>query len=307
MFIKMKRAARQYSETPKRDTFRKLSLLFGGMSYLEVRKYFRNEVNKYPRFLYRYIKLEESNSSSIEDRLTELLIDGDYWLSSSLDFNDPFDMKAQVVENINPLIKRKKMEDLVRKNAPELKGKAFDADVSRRMVIHSEKGIEPHLRKHTETCGVLCFTANPRNILMWSHYAAHHKGLVIQFDLAQDPNVFAGALPVIYPDDNSFPVYNWYSGEGAQIVNILTRKHNEWVYEEEWRIIRIGDAKKHLHIHPVAISGVVFGCRIEDGLKDKVLEVLDQRNYKGLSQVKTYQAHMHKSKYEILISRCQAI
>src|ERR1700729_1649096 len=49
--------------------------------------------------------------------------------------------------------------------------------------------------------GVCCFCAgDPRNVLMWSHYAGAHFGICLQFETARDPPTLMRALRVPYVD-----------------------------------------------------------------------------------------------------------
>ncbi|RLB89537.1 MAG: hypothetical protein DRH50_13580, partial [Deltaproteobacteria bacterium] len=32
--------------------------------------------------------------------------------------------------------------------------------------------------------GVLCLSSDPKNVMMWAHYADNHEGLLLQFDFA---------------------------------------------------------------------------------------------------------------------------
>lgn len=64
--------------------------------------------------------------------------------------------------------------------------------------------------------GVLCFSVNQKNILMWSHYANHHKGIVYEFK----PNLFSNSLcdfftgnpyRVDYPVDRNYDLLSYTS------------------------------------------------------------------------------------------------
>lgn len=98
--------------------------------------------------------------------------------------------------------------------------------------------------------GVLSLTASPDNLLMWSHYAAQHRGMVIEFDerhpifherrTEQDdfrhlrPVVYSGTRPAITLDNFDF-------------VDFLLTKSSEWAYEREVRILKaLSDSKRSI-------------------------------------------------------------
>ena len=64
----------------------------------------------------------------------------------------------------------------------------------------------------------ISFGGDPRNILMWSHYAANHKGLCLQFELTRDIDNFVFAMPVQYSED--YPIVNWV--DASSIATALT-------------------------------------------------------------------------------------
>lgn len=87
----------------------------------------------------------------------------------------------------------------------------------------------------SQTLGVLCFTSEADNILMWSHYADDHKGVVIGFDskvLSQN------WFPVMYQDERiDIPFGASADSEEYKqaVVNILSTKFTTWGYEDEYR------------------------------------------------------------------------
>ncbi|HSH73001.1 MAG TPA: DUF2971 domain-containing protein [Methylophilaceae bacterium] len=272
------------------------------MDYATVKKYLRTPPNKYPRFLYRYIHPD----ISIE-RLEEQLIEGDFWLSSCQSFNDPFDMSAKAVMETSVKNKRKRIEALVKDQAPLLKRREFEATVTQLMTAPTFKSerFSEILRKNLDGVGVLCFSEDARNLLMWSHYAQHHKGLVIQVEVAKDPQVLTGAFPVDYSLD--YPVYDWFKGDDQQLTTIMLRKHDGWKYEKEHRIIRVGEPNMHLHINPCAITAVIMGCRSDKQLQSKVEGVLEKRKIQGFPDIIRYQAIKHLSQYKLRILSTQKV
>jgi len=140
-----------------------------------------------------------------------------------------------------------------------------------------------------ENYGVLCLAEEPDNMLMWAHYAAGYRGLVLEF--ATDSPFFErgreegqpwGYLaPVSYRDSRPAII-----GTEAPWEELFLVKSEIWRYEREWRVIRrLKDAieVKHdpagrsvhlLEIDRQSISGVIMGSRAPEELRQAVRELL---------------------------------
>ncbi|WP_188563958.1 DUF2971 domain-containing protein [Hymenobacter frigidus] len=92
--------------------------------------------------------------------------------------------------------------------------------------------------------GVCCFTKDPKNILMWSHYADSHKGLCLKFDVLADPRSFFVAFKVEYKEE--YPIWNHLrEAEGQSVTNLLITKASQWAYEQEYRVLKFGETGNH--------------------------------------------------------------
>lgn len=148
-----------------------------------------------------------------------------------------------------------------------------------------------------EERGVACFSAEPLNITMWSHYAAGHRGFCLQFDTSIEP--FTHAYRVRYADD--FPYVNpvdiildpFADGdpENPLFVASALTKATCWQYEQEWRIMHM-EPNKLFGYDRRALTGVYFGaamppahkeilCRVLQGSTTKLYEV--RRHEKGFA------------------------
>lgn len=290
----------QSSKKPKAQTtsIREISTFLSRLSYPEVKKYLRTPPNNYPHYLYRYLSPEIS-----EERLRDMLVYSRFWLSTSADFNDPFDMTAEVVMNAQVLDKRKRFDQLLKDHEPQLSWKQRQNEITKLMTDprFEKQMLEKHLTTNMQKAGVLCFSTEPKNVLMWSHYAKDHKGLVLQFELARDPEEFCGAFPVNY--NGGYPQFNWFGQIEEQLMQIVLQKHPAWRYENEHRIVKIGNARTYLDLNPEALTGVICGCRIDSALKSKVLKVLRARKKAKLPDVQVYQASKHGAAYKLLVHK----
>src|SRR5712692_1074213 len=95
--------------------------------------------------------------------------------------------------------------------------------------------------------GILSLTERPDNILMWSHYADHHMGFVIEFDeehpfFKSTSGATNSKTPVVLqkvqysmgrPERPCINLKDFVEGSSWYLV-----KSEEWEYEQEWRMIR---------------------------------------------------------------------
>jgi Protein of unknown function (DUF2971) len=74
---------------------------------------------------------------------------------------------------------------------------------------------------------ITCFSTDHKSHLMWSHYANHHKGVCIEYDIT-------GMLNDIHPClyTNEFGNFDWTNGASSLVKSI------SWEYEHEWRYIK---------------------------------------------------------------------
>jgi hypothetical protein len=84
--------------------------------------------------------------------------------------------------------------------------------------------------------GLLCFSRNWDNLLLWSHYGASHTGICLGFDISNgDPGanfdidvLYQPSLLQIHgPEDVNFDLAN----------RLLRTKHESWSYEQEARML----------------------------------------------------------------------
>lgn len=89
-------------------------------------------------------------------------------------------------------------------------------------------------QEHNRTTGLLCFSANWRNPVLWSHYANKHQGVCLGFDLKRK-----AVHPVSYEterlraelNEDGVPI-------SADLQNLLVlTKSSHYQYEEEYRVL----------------------------------------------------------------------
>ena len=152
-----------------------------------------------------------------------------------------------------------------------------------------------------EQLGIVCFTPLPRNLLMWSHYAAGHKGLVFQFEPTQHLDIFTYPIRVQY--EKTYPVLNWAHDHMGGMRVVMTRKSPAWEYEQEYRMVHAGGARSYLPFAPGGLTGIILGCRATSDTVDSIRALLVERQHAGHPPVRLYQAGQHPWDYRLIFSR----
>ena len=263
---------------------------------LEIARHVRPRLK---RFLYKYRTLDPSDETSV-DRLRDLLLRSSLWLSSPVDFNDPFDMATVIVADGNKKQRRRRFLKLMKEHGLGRKQRKVKAEeLSSKDIRELERDLTNVFKENQKEVGVYSFAGDPRNILMWSHYAGNHTGICLQIDRDEDLPTFSYALPVKYSTE--FPETNWFRGFAKSLGTVMLRKHIGWKYEKEHRMVFPENARKYLAFEPRALKGVIFGCKASPDTIAKVGELLAERTRKGLPSVNVYTAKMHERRYQLNI------
>ena len=77
---------------------------------------------------------------------------------------------------------------------------------------------------------IYCLSARPDSQLMWGHYADHHRGVCLEFDVRTTD--FNSATEVDY--NATYP--NYLLDDDADLSPFYT-KSSDWAYEEEYRLV----------------------------------------------------------------------
>ena len=158
-------------------------------------------------------------------------------LSTIDDLNDPFDLYS--IDTTDPQIAQAVM-----------------------MLVAQFKG----------STGLLCFSRNWDNLLLWSHYAASHTGLCLGFDIPDDSSGTSFDMDVLYqPNLLKIPDVNDIKFDLAN--RLLRTKHESWSYEQEVRLfVKINDPPDEKGLFwfqfgpNLELREVIIGvqCRAED-------------------------------------------
>jgi hypothetical protein len=269
------------------------------------------------RLLYKYVPLQ---TESHLDRIRRL-VQGWIYFSSPTGFNDPFELSPIVsppsTKTVSGVLERiRATESVISRND------------QRRVVENVQSHIRQKMplavgRDWVASLGVLCLTTEPKDLLMWAHYASSHTGICLGFDASYAP--FSEAKQVRYLSDRpNIAALDSDDLDEKVAETVLLRKSPHWKYEQEWRAVKrpISDDEKkfyraeiasgtissddvanllaseggpgHYQFEQSALRRVVFGARISGELKTEVQSLLV-----GIPSVKMLQAELDR-KYFVL-------
>ena len=161
---------------------------------------------------------------------------------------------------------------------------------------NKSESLNPSMYVHDES--------EPRqNILMWSHYANNHKGMVIEFnqsffsDEIEEVTYVTKRPTVTYEE-----IDNLCSDNLSKIFN---SKKNVWNNESEFRVVKkLTDAdniiRENIHLfnfNKRSIRSVTIGCKADPKFADKVYEIL--KSDPELNHVAFYESQIHHEEYQL--------
>ncbi|WP_026709284.1 DUF2971 domain-containing protein [Flavobacterium frigidarium] len=243
--------------------------------------------DKYPRTVYKYRNWEDNYHKKI-------LTDNEIFLSPPNLFNDPFD--CRIYDDYSWVYDEQKRNAHIEKSLIENKDYIIkehgSIEKGRKLIVEnfaypvifqarSEKSADDFNDKHI---GIVSFAENCDSILMWSHYANHHKGFSVGFDERKlkvsglfdlcESVIYSEEMPNLYIDDRR-----------TKKINVQLHKSIEWEYEREYRAISLFNneqIKKPSHrivnFNDSYIKEIVFGLLTPEEHKKEIAEIAKNKN-----------------------------
>ncbi len=231
------------------------------------------------------------------DRIGAIIVNNKIHFSSPLLFNDAFDCATTVLfpdpvdlsSTEEEALKRyyhylMRHEYTFRGTNHTEKGISDEAEhgisrgLHRKPENHSQwaEGIKKEVNKFGNSYRILCLTTDPKNILMWSHYAHKNKGVALQFrkNALQEESGEDKCHKVDYCEQ--FPTLQEYvdivvkDDALAHSKLFYCRKFIDWEYEQEYRLF-VDNSCEDRPIPDGVLSGIIFGCSAEPDFKEQIL------------------------------------
>lgn len=251
-----------------------------------------------PLHLYKYRPFDVANLRSV-DMVRQILVHNQVWMAAPSRLNDPKDMRFTVQMN-NDLQAR---QAWMRRNQQLLDTLGLPPE-QRRIVTHQllhgsfdEQMIAEFQKATLDAMGVFSASRDPRNELIWTHYADEHRGICIQFATFQD-ELFLLAKRVAYGKE--FPKLLLPAPDGQALQEHYLIKSAAWSYENEWRVV-VPLNSCAIALRPATVSGIIIGSRAHPSTIDALDALLTERREANYPPVRIYNASTQNSGYDIRV------
>ena len=176
-----------------------------------------------------------------EKRLHALLRDRRIYCSKPTSFNDPWDCKphfnTEILHDPAERLKHARWAIDLYKRKNSMPSAAQEH--MRQTFLHNPVAADKLINQLSgemassidEQYRVYCLGPDPKNLLMWSHYADSHRGICLEFSLSN--NIFCAALKCEY--SSAFPIMTLHDDSDEAALLSLLAKSDVWSYEKEYR------------------------------------------------------------------------
>lgn len=209
-------------------------------------------------YLYKFMPVSDHKERI--DWIKKIIIDKEIYIPNVKKLNDPFELATQW-------------------QGPE---QAKSNTAALYMLFQHENLIEK--------TGVLSFSKNFNNLLMWSHYGASHGGICLKFKII-DKDIYG----------ESFKDVKYSSSVPTKSKNnFLWTKSKDWQYEQEVRYITEIHVNKNIPLHNLGIDieNVILGSKISAQDATKIVTACGDNIDTYLQKVQ-----LQSKKYEIELSQ----
>lgn len=154
--------------------------------------------------------------------------------------------------------------------------------------------------------GILCMTTNPKNILMWAHYANGHKGIVYEFDkklFKYSESKDSKHKLVKYPPNRQYNLLSYTLPDRERIEQFLKSliiKAKDWNYEKEVRFFDFSKSGFARKFDPDCLKSIIFGIRTPDYEISTIMDCCKKHN---LNHITFKQAEFIPGKFEIKLKK----
>jgi hypothetical protein len=189
------------------------------------------------------------------------------WVADPFEFNDPFEFS--LIDKFNYSTEGK-IEPLEKQQLERIQ----------------------EIQDEISEFGVVCYSSDYINNLLWAHYADNHKGMCLVFEVPEEkvPSLYKVSYSKKYPlvgiNENT---------EGyKEIIPVVTNKSIDWAYEKEYREVFI--MKNMLNEYPGQLIEIIFGCRTPFDDIQIVRDIAVSKN----KEIKISKMHLSENQYQLM-------
>ncbi|MBI5915996.1 MAG: DUF2971 domain-containing protein, partial [Bacteroidetes bacterium] len=187
-----------------------------------------------PKTIFKY---EDYNTYTLQNLKSQII-----YFGSPKNFNDPYDcaITAGLEMPTGEELEEIRVYYLAQPNLLVKTKIEFESLPAKELECIIIKAVAEQLKyfkqKFLVEFGASCFSEKNDNLLMWSHYGGHYKGICCEFYTEHEP--FTLLRKVQYNDEMpKIKVTSIIHDEiGGKVVELFFTKAKAWEYEQEWRI-----------------------------------------------------------------------
>lgn len=233
--------------------------------------------------------------------LERTVLHNEIYFAPASSFNDPFDCTVCFAEDIGT--DEDLMENyiyLARKHGPAMTDAELRADAEQMIADPTRNPRnqtvrntiqDEHARIVRATTGIYCVSEIPDDILMWSHYADHHRGVCLEFD--GQAKLMQHAKRVTYANDR--PQIAQHDSNVVKLEKGFLTKSMHWKYEREWRLIRYTQGPGIETFRPENLTGIIVGSQASM----KVIRLVCKLNKARGVPLKLHKASTNRSTFTV--------
>lgn len=242
----------------------------------------------HPEKLYKFRSLAGDSGRHVGRTLFE----GEVYFGSARRFNDPFECLPAFILEGTAAQKTQYFKSFVSnvKDVPQEQVDELSAHLASQPDTLNMQALQDTFKSQMDAFPMLCLSAVADNVLMWSHYAAEHSGVCLEFD-GKCP-IFEEAAPVTYSSERVR--INLIDKDYTARAVVLT-KSLDWHYEQEWRLLEVGTSPGVRVWPPSALTAVILGARISEADRARVMAWVARRSPK----IAVRQASMSTKRFKV--------
>lgn len=238
--------------------------------------------------IYKYFRFDDNLKSSLNESFL--------WFSNCDNLNDPFEFKLYTDDNLSDIEiieYYKLMRQLDKGRIDRILNQNIEAFIFAYRNF-PDQFVEYFLlpfQKKVRDFGICCFSEKYDDVLMWSHYANSHKGIVLEFNenkldksilLANskvnmtviDKIKYSSTCPLI-------KISGDLQATSDSIKDIVYTKSESWKYESEVRIISNTTGRHYFDLS--CINSIYLGTRFEE--ENLLFSILEKKGIKEKIEV----------------------
>jgi hypothetical protein len=171
-----------------------------------------------PSYLYKYRSLR---TKADRKHTLRIITHNEIYFAKCKEFNDPFDCNFHIscdtyfnthktrLRKLNPNISEEEVDKQTRK------------DLQPENIEKRERKVNSDIRRINDNVGIFSMSAKRDDILMWSHYADHNKGICIEFQTTRGKLFGCDVINVEY--DVKYPKFTVYDDANEEFVKRFVR------------------------------------------------------------------------------------